>query len=184
MQLKIGKCFFGLGILLTLGLGSNAFAKTFKGSGSDSFTFSGSDYTYFSDYTGFGTDNLNGNFLLGETGYSTVTATTCTAPDGTPGYLYANDSIVFVKTYTDGSQLFGASTSPENTYCSSSTTGSGNGTYTVPWIGGSGKYAGATGTISITFTIEIFSSSGPAGSNGGFGAEQWTISGSVTVPKK
>jgi hypothetical protein len=196
MKLKIGKCLFGLAALLLFGLSSNAFAKSktivLKGSGTLTFNYSGSDPvttpdgpapTVYSDVkTGIGTDNQAGSFLLTGTDSEMLTGATCTTTNGTPGVTWAQIQSQSVRTdIKTASQLDVFSDSqlnPTNTYCNVPSTGAQSGTYVYEIEGGSGIYAQATGTITVTFVTEI--TSGDLSS--GTGAQQWTYSGRITVP--
>lgn len=192
MQLKIDKCLFGLAVLLLLGVGSNAFAKSktikLKGSGTNTSIYTGSDPvssapTVYSDVkTGIGTDNQAGSFLLTGTDSEMVTGATCTTTSGTPGVTWAQTQSQFVRTdFKTASQLYLFSDSqlnPTNTYCNVPSTGAQSGTYVYEIEGGSGIYANATGTITVDFVSENTSGDLSSGTE----AQQWTYSGTITVP--
>jgi hypothetical protein len=166
--------------------GSAAFAKPALFTGSGTFTFVTANFSYDGAAPALvltGSENTN---RLGFTTFQTTaedspTVTSCTAPDGSAGTtfdLVQTDSALISKQGILYISAVGATAGSE---CVSNSTGaaSGNATYTV--TGGTGKLTGASGSLLVTFTSQALAAPGsPPGSNGIFGAGQFSISGSLT----
>jgi hypothetical protein len=178
-----------LALVLVLILASESLAKatTVKGSGSATF-ISNSTFSYdgtpgdASVNTGSAKDNLGGQYTFQSVAeYGAATATTCTAPDGTAGLQYDLVASNTVVTYNSGQAYSSAVPSSSNKQCLSNTTGSFSGTTTYTVNGGTGKFATASGSVTITFTGTTLAAPGtPPGAGGFFGADQFTETGSVT----
>jgi len=126
-----------------------------------------------------GHDNIEGNFVAQD--YSETAATgsgTCTAPDGTAGSNYPFVEDFQINTYPSGDQMiwFFGTGSP---VCTSNTTGSFGGTENGTIVGGSGKFANASGPIHESYTGVTISSPASPGS-GYIYIDQNTVTGSLT----
>jgi hypothetical protein len=181
----------GARVIAVLIISSNprAFAKTVtvKGSGQ------GTDLTSAFSFDGVapalsivstGKDNIGGTFNIQDVGEYSFTADSCTAPDGTAGAASFLVQSAAVNNYKDGQIYTSGTAGAGNSGCTSSTT-PGTGSFglseTQLVIGGSGKFAKASG--SITFTVVGTGLAAPGstpGALGSFGAFQYTTSESVT----
>jgi len=179
--------FFAIGVLGALLVAPQVFAKppiTVKGSGR--LTFINANFTYDGaadafQFTGSGKDNVGGTFTSFVVAENAPTSTACTAPDGSAGVVYTLVQASGVLTYGTGQVYSAALPSALNITCASSTTGSLGGSTIFGVIGGSGKFAGASGTLAVMLTQQALAAPGtPPGTNGIFGAGQFTTTGSVT----
>ena len=178
----------GLAVVLVLAAASNSLAAPkpikYKASGNLTFVTAFFSYDGVSSavyVTGSGKDNLGGSATVQAVGeFGPATVTTCTAPDGTAGLEYELDAANSVGTYTTGDQVFSSAVaSPGNLECLSNTTGSFGATVTYTVDGGTGKFATASGSVTVTVTGNLLAA--PLGGAGGlFGAEHFTSAGSVT----
>jgi hypothetical protein len=185
------KLAIGVGAIALLIMSSNprAFAKTVtvKGSGqgtdlTSAFSFDGAAPAL--SIVSTGKDNIGGTFNIQAVGEYSFTADSCTAPDGSAGTAFFLVQAAEVINYKDGQLYLSGTSATGNTGCTSSTTpgtGSFGLTETETVIGGSRKFAKASG--SITFTVVgtgLAAPGSPPGSLGSFGAFHYTTSGSVT----
>ncbi|HLW70159.1 MAG TPA: hypothetical protein VKS22_06010 [Candidatus Binataceae bacterium] len=189
MKTGVGRLSYALvaGMMVAIFAVSSASAKTVKtvkGSGNGSFTFAVFSYDGLADadiVTYSGKDNVGGSYTGQTVAEWSPTTTTCTAPDTTAGVEYTLVQSNAVTTFAKGQVFLLATPSSSDTFCASLTTGSQGGALTYTVTAGSGKFAAATGTITITFTNAVLAAPGtPPGELGIFGAEQFTESGSVT----
>jgi len=165
----------------------NAFAGTVKVKGSYAETFASVNFSYDGVSpatlgTHAGIDNIGGPFtgqLLAE--YS-FTGGACRAPDGTQGLSFVLVQAAQADNYLQG-QLYAVGTgAADGRGCASTTTGSVGEMLTLAIVGGTGKFANASGSIKLTFTAEVLAAGQafPAGSFGIFGDTHVTKTGSVT----
>jgi hypothetical protein len=125
-----------------------------------------------------GTDNIGGPFTGQELGeYTLDFSISCTAPDGSDGVFLGLIQAVRVVIYNQG-QLFSTAQGP-TTGCISTKTGVFVETETHTVRGGTGKFAGASGSITMTLTGGVLSAPPPPGF-GLFTAAAVTESGSVS----
>jgi hypothetical protein len=164
----------------------NAFAGSGKVSGREAGTFVTVNFTYdgASDAgltTYSGDDNIGGPFHGQEIDEYSFTRTSCTAPDRTAGTAFVLVQANKVETYHQGQLYSAAAGAAAGTGCASDTTGSTSAIETFSVIGGTGKFANASGSLTITITAQVLAAPGsPPGSLGLFGARQVTRTGSVT----
>ena len=190
--MKLGICtlrkefFGGLALLGLLTIGSGAFAKPgnpLKGSGtytlvSTAFTYDGSAAAIL--LTGSGKDNLGGVFTFQCVAELTPTATSCTAPDSSAGTRFDQVQSDCASNYDHG-QLYLFAGAGAGSQCISNTTGSAGGSANYAATGGTRKLAGASGSFIVTFTSQTLAAPGtPPGTNGLFGAGQFSESGAVS----
>jgi hypothetical protein len=176
------------GIIAILIISSNpsAFAKTVNVKGSGQGTaltanFSFDEVVPALSIISTGKDNIGGTFNAHDVGEYAFTATSCTAPDGTAGVETVLVQAVEVRTYNKGQLYTSGTAAANNTGCSSSTTGSFRTTETHSVIGGTGKFANASGSITQTVTGTGLAAPGtPPGKLGLFFGFRYTMSGSVT----
>ena len=181
----------GAGVIAILIISSNpsAFAKAVmvKGSGQ------GTDLTSAFSFDGVapalsivstGKDNVGGRFNIQDVGEYSFTATSCTAPDGTAGTAFFLVQAAEVINYRNGQLYLSGTSARGNRGCASSTTpgtGSFGLTETETVIGGTGKFANVSGSITFKVVGNGLAAPGsPPGALGSFGAFQYTTSGSVT----
>jgi hypothetical protein len=150
-----------------------------KGYGAGSFI-----NTTFSFYAGgdglttaTGNDNVGGAYFVQGVSEYYDSDDTCWAIDGTLGEKYDKYLEIDVGTYLNGGQIY--SYSVDGTECISLSTGVINGVDPTVTYGGSGKFAGASGSGVTYFTgVDLYSPEPPG--TGFFGSIQYTNSGSVT----
>jgi hypothetical protein len=185
------KLVIGAGVIAVLMISSNpsAFAKTVKVKGSaqgtdltSAFSFDG--VTPALSIISTGKDNIGGTFNAQDVGEYSFTAGSCTAPDGTAGTTFFLVQSAAVYNYEDGQIYASGTAGAGNSGCTSSTTpgtGSFGLTETVSVIGGTGKFANASGSITFTVVGDGLAAPGiPPGKLGSFGGFQYTTRGSVT----
>jgi hypothetical protein len=162
-------------------------AKTVKVKGSDqgtgltsNFSFDGVAPALSITYTG--KDNIGGTFNAHDVGEYSFTATSCTAPDGSTGTKFLLVQAAAVINYKDGQVYTSGTPAAGNSGCASNTTGSFGLTETATVIGGTGKFANASGSTTGTIANgqELATPGMPPGSLGQFSAFQSTYTGSVT----
>jgi hypothetical protein len=176
------------GNIATLIISSNpsAFAKNVKVKGSGQGTaltanFSFDEVAPALSIVSTGEDKIGGTFNAQDVGEYSFTATSCTAPDGTAGTETVLVQAVEVRTYNKGQLYTSGTAAANNSGCSSSTTGSFRLTETHSVIGGTGKFANASGSITQTVTgIGLAAPGTPPGKLGSFSAFRYTMSGAVT----
>ena len=173
----------GLALMLVLISASEVLAVTQKISGSGSFTFVNSNFTYdfvspASYITGPGNDNYGGQYTSVSIAEFAPSSTVCTAPDGTPGLQYDLVASNGVNTYKTG-QIYYSAGAGLSTECVSNTTGSFTSTTVYTLAGGTGKFANASGTSTATATGTNLALGAFGGAGGVFGAGQYTFAGSV-----
>jgi hypothetical protein len=98
----------------------------------------------------------------------------CTAPDKTIGEQFDLYEAFGVTTYASGGQIY--TVAFEGTACTSLTTGVGNASGPSIIAGGSGRFAGAAGSIETYLNDQFF----PPTASGLFGGIQSSYSGTVT----
>jgi len=176
------------GVIAILIISSNpsAFAKTVKVKGSGQGTGLTSAFSFdgvapASSIIPTGKDNIGGTSNNQDVGEYSVTASSCTAPDGTAGTAFVLVEARLVHNYNKD-QLYSSGTAAAgNSGCGSNTTGSFGLTETQSVIGGTGKFANASGSISFQVTGTTLAAPGsPPGALGLFSGFQFTESGSVT----
>ena len=182
------KLVIGAGVIAILIISSNpsAFAKTVtvKGSGqgtalTSAFSFDGVAPALSIISTG--KDNIGGTFNAQDVGEYSFTATSCTAPDGSAGTKFVLVQAAAVTNYKSGQIYLSGTAAAGNSGCGSNTTGSFGLTETSSVIGGTGKFANASGSITVTVTGTTLAAPGiPPGKLGDFNTFQDTFSGSVT----
>jgi hypothetical protein len=162
-------------------------AKTVKVKGSDqgtgltsAFSFDGVAPALSITYTG--KDNIGGTFNAQDVGEYAFTATGCTAPDGSAGTKFVLLQAAAVINYEDGQLYLSGAAAAGNSGCASNTTGSFDLTETSTVIGGTGKFANASGSTTGTIANgrELATPGMPPGSLGQFSAFQSSYTGSVT----
>jgi len=167
-------------------LNPNAFAKTVAVKGSAQGTgltanFSFDGVTPALSIISTGKDNLGGTFNTQDVGEYAFTATSCTAPDGSAGVEFVLVQAAGVTNYKGGQIYTSGTAAAGNKGCASNTTGSFGLTETASVIGGTGKFANASGSNIFTVTGTTLAAPGsPPGKLGDFNAFQDTFSGSVT----
>ena len=166
--------------------GSAVFAKTAPFTGSGTYTFVTASFSYDGAAPAVvltGSENTN---RLGFTTFQTTaedspTVTSCMAPDGSAGTtfdLVRSDGAMISKQGILYITAVGATAGGE---CVSNSTGAASGTAAYTVTGGTGTLSGASGSLLVTFTAQTLAAPGtPPGSNGLFGAGQFTFSGSLT----
>jgi hypothetical protein len=174
----------GLALMLVLISASESLAVTQNTSGSGSFTFVNSNFTYdfvspASYITGPGSDNHGGQFTSVTIAEYAPSSTVCAAPDGTPGLQYDLIASNGVNTYKTG-QVYYSAGPGLSTECVSNTTGSLTATSVYTLVGGTGKFTNVSGTFTITATGTNLALGAFGGAGGVFGAGQYTSVGSVT----
>jgi hypothetical protein len=173
-----------LTVLISAG---SAEAKTVKVKGSgqgtaltSAFSFDGASPALTIVSTG--KDNIGGAFNAQDIHEYSFTTDSCTAPDGTAGTVPLSVQAAEVINYKSDQLYLSGTAASAGTGCVSSSTGSfglTGATQTV--IGGTGKFANASGTIIYTVVGTGLASPGiPPGKLGLFDAFQYTLSGSVT----
>jgi hypothetical protein len=137
------------------------------------FTFDG--VTQALSIISTGSDNIGGPFTSQEIEEDTlVAASDCTAPDGSAGIVFEPVKEITVATYIqDQLYSFGAGAAAGTT-CVSPTTGSFSTTDIHSVFGGTGKFAGASGSFTLRLTGQFFSAPPSV-----FGAFQGTETGSI-----
>jgi hypothetical protein len=167
--------------LLTVG-SSPAFAKSVKGSGHNTSVTTNFSYDGIAPallFTGSGNDNIGGSYDLQGVNEFSATATPCTTSDGNPGLTFNLVESDGAGTYNGGQLYFTAVGATAGSYCLTAT-GEFTGSVTYDVSGGSGKFAHASGSVTITFKGQTLAAPGsPPGSRGVFGAAKFTESGSV-----
>jgi hypothetical protein len=175
----------GLALVLVLLSASQSLAVTQKVSGSGSFTYVSSNFSY--DFvnvavyiTGPGKDNLGGQFTsVAIAEYAPPSSTVCTAPDGTSGLQYDLVASNAVNTYKTG-QIYYSAEPGLSTQCVSTTTGSFTATTVYTLAGGTDKFTNVSGTATSTATGTNLALGAFGGAGGVFGAGQFTSAGSIT----
>ncbi len=105
----------------------------------------------FGDYIG---QRLNAYLFTDPTTGLPITGPPCTAPDGTAGETYSLEFALFVNSYNfKPDQLWGIF--PHGHPCGSNTTGSNSESEEFTVLGGSGRFTGATGTITIKQSLVV-----------------------------
>ena len=185
------KLVIGAGAIAILIISSNshAFGETVTVNGSGQ----GTDLTSAFSFDGVapalsivssGKDNIGGTFKIQDVGEYSFTATSCTAPNGTAGTAFFLVQAAEVINYRHDQLYLRGTSATGNSGCASSTTpgtGSFGLTETETVIGGTGKFANASGSITFTVVGNGLAAPGnPPGALGSFGAFQYTTSGSVT----
>jgi len=176
-----------LGISLAVAGGSveakdRQFHAHFAGtdSSADEYTFPGA--TPGADYI-----VVAGKSTLGEYTAQAVSAweadtKTCTPPDGSSGVEISGIAEVFALSFTrTGEQLF-LNLSPGQVGCCSDT-GVCTGQITFAVSGGTGRFAGATGTIVKTVTVFGLAPPDSPSSQGFFGSFTGTFDGTIELAK-
>jgi len=164
---------------------SDGFAGTQPFFGSGTYTNVNSSFTYDgaasaalltgSEKTNIGPSTFQ---VVSEVSPSTVV---CTAPDGTAGTTFNLVQTDAAGAWPQGQLYFTAVGAAVGSQCVSNTTGSNGGSITYTITGGTGPFTGASGTTLLKFVGQTLAAPGsPAGSNGIFGAGQFTFSGSLT----
>jgi hypothetical protein len=154
--------------------------------GSGSFSFVSAFFTYDGVNgailaTGSGEDNFGGQETFQCVAEEVATKTSCTAPDGSAGTRFNLVQADCVFTYKQGQLYTKAVGAAAGGECGSNTTTSSGGSITYTVTGGSGKFAGASGSLTLPFNDQTLAAPvSPPGSFGVFGAAQFTSSGSVT----
>ncbi len=179
--------------LTALGLINTAEAGSFKFKSHDSGTFLSTMYHLSTDPnegTAAGTmtgKSNKGQYIAQCVGGAVLTTPVpipCTLPGGAPGTLFTfvGEVTVFHFDSTED-QLFAVSASGAGTECAAS---SGpptpfHGTLSFNITGGTGRFAGASGTLTLDFDGQYLVFLNPA-SSGAFGwvADEWT--GNITTP--
>jgi hypothetical protein len=176
----------GIIAILIISSSPSAFAETETVKGSAQGTgltanFSFDGVTPASSIISTGKDNIGGTFNAQDVGEYAGTATSCTAPDGTAGTAFVLVQAKQVRTYKKGQLYTSGTAAADNSGCSSSTTGSFGLTETHSVIGGTGEFANASGSITVTVTGTGLAAPGtPPGKLGMFSGFQYSMSGSVT----
>ena len=176
------------GIIAILIISSNpsAFAETVTVKGSAQGTALTANFSFdgvapASSIISTGKDNIGGTFNAQDVGEYAFTATSCTAPDGTAGTAFVLVQGKEVRTYKKGQLYTSGTAAADNSGCQSNTTGSFGLTETHSVIGGTGKFANASGSITQTVTGTGLAAPGtPPGKLGSFSAFKYTMSGSVS----
>jgi len=170
-------------IAAMVALNQSALAGTTSLSGSDLATAITSAFSYdgaapaISSVLYTGADNVGGPFVAQDVSEFIPTSTGCTAPDGTAGNIFNLVRGTRAVIYTQGELDLGGSGAANGTVCASHTTNSFGFSVTFAVLEGTGKFAGASGSI----TNRGFGHLIAAGVNGGlFISFQGTLSGSVT----
>ncbi|MGA2409793.1 MAG: hypothetical protein ABSG46_05300 [Candidatus Binataceae bacterium] len=182
MRTKLTIAFGALGMMLSV-----AVAQAYPPShpiavkGSDAGSFVNSSFSFGGGVdainTNYGADTLGGPFISQVVSEVHFSGDTCIASDGSIGFLNDLYEALVVTTYFAGGQLY--TFSDDGTQCDSETTGVDSGSSTFTVIGGNGKFAGASGSGSASFTaVDLAAPYSP--SVGFFGANQDTYSGTVT----
>jgi hypothetical protein len=167
-------------------LNHSAFAATVKVQGSNAGTFVTANFTYDGvapaiSITYTGQDNLGGSFTGQDIGEYSVTTRRCTAPDGSAGTVFVLVRATEVDTYNQGQLYSAGAGAAAGIGCESNTTGSFGLIETHSVMGGTGKFASASGSIMHKVTGKTLAAPGsPPGKRGEFGAVQATRTGSVT----
>ncbi len=103
-----------------------------------------------------------------------------TAP-GTAGTTFPLVQTDAAGAFPKGQLYFTAVGAAARSQCLSNTTGSSGGSITYGVTGGTGIFTGASGSLLLKFNSQTLAAPGtPPGSNGVFGAGQFTLSGSLT----
>jgi len=177
--------------LAALGISQTAQAESFKFKAHDSGSFLSSAYHFTTDPgegTATGTLSGKGNKghysaqFLGGAVPTTPFPTACTLPDGSPGlsFTFVGEITVFHFDSTDD-LLFAVSPSGGGTECFG-TSGPPNafkGTLSFNITGGTGRFAGATGTLTLEFHGQYLVFLNPSGGTFGWVADDWT--GDITT---
>jgi len=186
MRIGIRQLAFVLTFLISFVATSEAFAGTIPFIGFGTYTNVNSSFTYDGAasaalLTGSESSNLGpATFqVVSEVSPSTVA---CTAPDGTAGTTFDLVQTDAAGAWGQKGQLFFTAVGAQaGSQCVSSTTGSNGGSITYTITGGTGAFAGASGSTLLKFTGHTLAATGsPPGSTGIFGAGQFTFSGSLT----
>jgi hypothetical protein len=177
-------------LVAVLATNHNTFAGTVNVKGSGSFTSVGANFSFDgTSHPGnpngtagqellIGTDNIGGPFTGQEIGeYTLDFSTNCTAPDGTAGVGLGLIQAVRAVTYNQG-QLYSFAQGP-TTGCISLSTGEFVETETHTVFGGTAKFGGASGSITLTLTGRVLASPAPPGF-GLFTAAAITETGSIS----
>lgn len=171
-----------LAALALLIVGSNAFAKSVRGSGHNTSVTTNFSYDGITPallFTGSGSDNIGGPYQLQGVNEFSATATPCTTSDGNSGLTFNLVESDGAGTYNGGQVYFTAVGTTAGSYCLTAT-GEFTGSVTYDVSGGTGKFAHASGSLTITFKGQTLAAPGsPPGSRGVFGAARFTESGSV-----
>jgi hypothetical protein len=176
------------GVIAMLIISSNlsAFAKTVKVNGSGQGTDLTTAFNFHegapaNSVVSTGKDNIGGTFNEQAVEEYSSTADSCTAPDGTAGTASFLVQAAAVTNYKGGQIYTSGTAATGNNACVSSTTGSFGVTATQTVIGGSGKFANASGSITYTVVGTGLAAPGsPPEALGLFGAFQYTTSGSLS----
>jgi hypothetical protein len=176
----------GVIVILIISSNPSAFAKTVTVKGSSQGTALTANFTFdgiapASSITSTGKDNLGGTFNAQDVGEYAVTTTSCTAPDGTAGTKFVLVKAAAVVNYESGQLYTSGTAAAGNSGCESDTTGSFGLTETSSVIGGTGKFANASGSTTGTVVGNTLAAPGsPPGTFGLFSGFQATSTGSVT----
>jgi len=168
MKTRILSILGGIALLLSAGSVYGADPpKPVKVSGSYGGSFTNAPIT-FDGVNGAGVNNWMGHDDFGNyigqrlnaylfTDVSTglpITGPPCTAPDGTAGETYSLEFALFVSSYNfKPDQLWGYSLT--GSLCASNTTGSDSESEEFTILGGSGRFTGATGTVTIKQSLVV-----------------------------
>ncbi len=165
----------------------NAFAGTVKVKGSYAETFVSVNFSYDGVSpatlgTHTGQDNIGGRFSGQMLAEYLLTGNSCTAPDGSAGVTFVLVQATAADNYNQGQLYYAAVGASAGSGCASSKTASVSETLTLPIVGGTGKFASASGSIMLKFTGYTLAAgqAWPSGSFGIFGDSQVTKTGSVT----
>jgi hypothetical protein len=171
----------GAGLMFAAGGAMAYTAKSiyFKAYGAGSSVNSSFSFDGGSDglLTALSTDNVGGQNLTQDVAEYYDSGDTCTATDGTLGELYYLDESISVATYVNGGQIYGFA--DDGTECISLTTGVFNGSGPFYIVGGSGKFAGASGSGENYFNGLFLAAPSSPGS-GFFASVQYNNNGTVT----
>lgn len=184
-----GKCLgfaIGVGVTAMACAGSIAMAKTVteKGTGSDTFVSANFSYDLVVPavlVNGSGKDSVGGSFTIQNVTEWAATTSSCTASDNSAGTTYDLVQSTGVTSYKKGQVFYSAAGASGGTQCISNTTGVSSGTFSYTVTGGNGKFASSTGAFTVTLTGTTLAAPGmPPGINGLFGANQFSVSGSIS----
>ena len=175
----------GIGLAVTIGsveAKEKPFHASFAGIGTnkDDFSFTGTPGVYV---TVTGKSTL-GEYTAQEVAENQPDGNTCPLPGGGSGVELTFVGEVFVLSFTErGEQLFLNLSPGGQLACFDPATGVASGQFTFDVSGGTGRFAGATGTIVQTWKfIELTWPPSPSG-NGFFGGLTGTFDGAIELAK-